>query len=308
MNPIESQQSSQMAGQHDKKIRVSNLKYEAVRKRNKTGSYMIIGLISVFLFSYFVAIVYPLFWMIMSSFKSTNEIFNNSWGLPKHWLFSNYTEAWSQGVSSYFMNSVIITVGTCVLTLLISAACAFGLARFNMKGGKFLLLFVSAGLMFSPQSSLIPLYNLIQKMGIFDTYWALILTITAYRIPLTVLLIRSFFLSIPKELEESAYLDGATTLDVLFRIFLPMSKPIMFTGAILTAYYSWNEFLFSIIFIQSQNLKPITSGLLVFKGALSSNWGVLMAGLVISAVPLIIVFLFMQKYFVRGLAEGSVKG
>jgi raffinose/stachyose/melibiose transport system permease protein len=308
MEPIESHQSSQIAGQNDPKIKVSNLSYATVRKRNKTGAYIIVGLISVLLFSYFVAIVYPLVWMVMSSFKSTNEIFNNSWGLPKHWLFSNYVQAWNQGVSSYFMNSVIITAGTCILTLAVSVSCAYGLARFKIKGGKYLLLFVSAGLMFSPQSSLIPLYNLIQKMGIFDTYWALILTISAYRIPLTVLLIRSFFLSIPKELEESAYLDGATTLDVLFKIFLPMSKPIMFTGLILTAYYSWNEFLFSIIFIQSQNLKPITSGLLVFKGALSSNWGVMMAGLVISALPLIIVFLFMQKYFVRGLAEGSVKG
>lgn len=246
--------------------------------------------------------------MIINSFKTTAAIFNDSWGLPKEWLFSNYTTAWEQGVSSYFMNSLIITGGTCLLTVIVSALCAYGLTRFHIKGGKLLLLFVSAGLMFSPQSSLIPLYELIQKLGIFDTYWALILTFTAYRIPLTVLLIRSFFLSIPKELEESAYLDGANSFKVFTHIFLPMSRPIMFTGVILTAYYAWNEFLFSILFIQTESVKPITSGLLVFKGALSTNWGVLMAGLVISAIPLIAIFLMMQKYFVRGLAEGSVKG
>ena len=276
--------------------------------KSKSGFSIVAGLIFLFLLLYFAAIAYPLFWMVINSFKTTAAIFNDSWGLPKEWLFSNYTTAWEQGVSSYFMNSLIITGGTCLLTVLVSSLCAYGLTRFQIKGGKFLLLFVSAGLMFSPQSSLIPLYELVQKLGIFDTYWALILTFTSYRIPLTVLLIRSFFLSIPKELEESAYLDGANSFKVFTKIFLPMSRPILFTGVILTAYYAWNEFLFSILFIQTEDVKPITSGLLVFKGALSTNWGVLMAGLVISAIPLIVIFLMMQKYFVRGLAEGSVKG
>jgi raffinose/stachyose/melibiose transport system permease protein len=300
MKPVESEVAS------SPEVKLTQLTLKS--KLRRPGTPVVVGLIFVFLLLYFIAIAYPLFWMVINSFKNTADIFNDSWGLPKEWLFSNYATAWQQGVSSYFINSVMITVGTCLLTVLISALCAFGLTRFQIKGGKFLLLFVSTGLMFSPQSSLIPLYELIQQMGIFDTHWALILTFTSYRIPLTVLLIRSFFLSIPKELEESAYLDGATTLDVFGRIFLPMSKPILFTGVILTAYYAWNEFLFSLIFIQTEEVKPITSGLLVFKDALNTNWGVLMAGLVISALPLIVVFMLMQKYFVRGLADGSVKG
>jgi raffinose/stachyose/melibiose transport system permease protein len=304
MKLVESQGDSVSHEPKIEKLAALNLK----STKRKSGFSVVVGLIFIFLLLYFAAIAYPLFWMIINSFKTTAAIFNDSWGLPKEWLFSNYTTAWEQGVSSYFMNSLIITGGTCLLTVLVSALCAYGLTRFQIKGGKFLLLFVSAGLMFSPQSSLIPLYELVQKLGIFDTYWALILTFTAYRIPLTVLLIRSFFLSIPKELEESAYLDGANSFKVFTKIFLPMSRPILFTGVILTAYYAWNEFLFSILFIQTEDVKPITSGLLVFKGALSTNWGVLMAGLVISAIPLIVIFLMMQKYFVRGLAEGSVKG
>jgi raffinose/stachyose/melibiose transport system permease protein len=302
MNLIEPQKDSGVVSPAANSVKVTNV------YRSKPRFPLVAGIIFVFLLLYFIAIAYPLFWMLINSFKNTAAIYNDTWGLPKEWLFSNYKAAWEQGVSSYFVNSLIITIGTCLLTVLISSLCAFGLTRFQMKGGKFLLLFISAGLMFSPQSSLIPLYELIQKLGIFDTYWALILTFTAYRIPLTVLLIRSFFLSIPKELEESAYLDGATSLAVFTRIFMPMSKPILFTGVILTAYYSWNEFLFSMLFIQTEENKPITSGLLVFKDALNTNWGVLLAGLVISAIPLIIVFLAMQKYFVRGLAEGSVKG
>jgi raffinose/stachyose/melibiose transport system permease protein len=304
MKLVESQRDSVRQDGKLKEIAGLNLK----STKSKSSFSIVVGLIFLFLLLYFAAIAYPLFWMVINSFKTTAAIFNDSWGLPKVWLFSNYTTAWEQGVSSYFMNSLIITGGTCLLTVLVSSLCAYGLTRFQIKGGKFLLLFVSAGLMFSPQSSLIPLYELVQKLGIFDTYWALILTFTAYRIPLTVLLIRSFFLSIPKELEESAYLDGANSFKVFTKIFLPMSRPILFTGVILTAYYAWNEFLFSILFIQTEDVKPITSGLLVFKGALSTNWGVLMAGLVISAIPLIVIFLMMQKYFVRGLAEGSVKG
>ncbi|MDQ0200856.1 carbohydrate ABC transporter permease [Neobacillus ginsengisoli] len=306
MKPIESQGDSGLVGSDAKIVKFTTINTKS--KKGKPRFSIVVGIIFLFLLLYLTAIAYPLFWMIINSFKNTAAIFNDTWGLPKQWLFSNYITAWQQGVSSYFVNSLIITIGTCILTVLISSLCAYGLTRFQIKGGKFLLLFVSAGLMFSPQSSLIPLYELIQKMGLLDTYWALILTFTAYRIPLTVLLIRSFFLSIPKELEESAFLDGATSLDVFTRIFLPMSKPILFTGVILTAYYSWNEFLFSIIFIQKEELKPITSGLLVFKDALNTNWGVLMAGLVISALPLIVIFMMMQKYFVRGMAEGSVKG
>ncbi|MGZ4160942.1 MAG: carbohydrate ABC transporter permease [Neobacillus sp.] len=306
MKPIESQGDSGLVSPDAKIVKLANLNLKS--KKEKPGFSIAVGLIFLFLLLYFISIAYPLFWMIVNSFKNTAAIYNDTWGLPKQWLFSNYQAAWEQGVSSYFVNSLIITIGTCILTVLVSSLCAYGLTRFQLKGGKFLLLFVSAGLMFSPQSSLIPLYELIQKMGLFDTYWALILTFTAYRIPLTVLLIRSFFLSIPKELEESAYLDGATSLNVFTKIFLPMSKPILFTGVILTAYYSWNEFLFSMLFIQTEKVKPITSGLLVFKDALNTNWGVLLAGLVISAIPLIVIFIMMQKYFVRGLAEGSVKG
>jgi raffinose/stachyose/melibiose transport system permease protein len=262
----------------------------------------------IVLVGYVVAIAYPLYWMIINSFKNSADIFNHSGSLPKVWLIENYKQAWEQGVSSYFMNSVFITVVTCLITILVSALCAYGLSRFQMRGQKYLLLFVSAGLMFSPQVSLIPLYDLIQTLGLYNTYWALILPYVAYRIPLTVLLIRSYFLSIPKELEESATLDGCSSFGIFFRIFLPISRPILLTAFILTAYFAWNEFLFSLIFIQDDAIKPVTSGLLVFRDALNTNWGVLLAGLTISALPLIVIFIFIQKYFVRGLAEGGVKG
>lgn len=281
--------------------------YEKKSRRSPIALLGII-LIVVLLASYFLAVMYPLFWMVMSSFKVTNEIYASSWSLPTEWMFSNYSKAWTMGVSKYFMNSVLVTVTSVVLTVTFSAFSAYGLSRFSFKGKYVILALLSAGLMFSPQVSLIPLYGLVQDMGIHDTPWSLIFPYVAFRTSMTVLLIRSFFLQVPKELEESAYLEGCSSLGVMLRIFVPLSKPIILTTVMITSYWTWNEFLFATIFIDSDVVKTITVGLLAFRDALYTDWGVLMAGLVISALPLVMLFVFMQKHFVRALGEGGVKG
>lgn len=286
----------------------ATLSVEAVKRKKRRKSYAGLTGVYMMLIAYLVVIAYPLLWMVMSSFKTTDEIFTHSWALPKQWLFENYTAAWNQGISSYFLNSVIVTALTCMITVLVSSLGAYGLSRFEFKFKSTILIICLGGLMLSPQVSLIPLYKMIQSIGLYNTYWALILPYTAYRIPFTILLIRSYFLSIPKELEESAYLDGCTSLGIFVRIFLPMSKPILATATVLTAYHTWNEFMFAIIFIDDNSLKTIPAGLMQFRDALQTDWGVLLAGLTISAVPIVVVFLFLQKYFVRGIANGSVKG
>lgn len=261
-----------------------------------------------FLLVLFIVITYPLLWMVINSFKSTEEIFTNTWSLPSQWRFSNYVTAWNKGISNYFMNSVIVTVITCFFTILVSGLGAYGLTRFNFKWKTAILVLISSGLMFSAQVSLIPLYKLNQALGIQDTYWAIILPYIAYRIPFTVLLIRTFFLSIPKDYEEAASIEGCSSLGILFRIYFPISRPVILTGILMTAYYAWNEIMFSNIFIDSEQLKPITAGLLVFRDVLYTDWGLLMAGVSISSIPMIALFIAIQKQFVRGLAEGGVKG
>ncbi|MGO1098832.1 carbohydrate ABC transporter permease [Priestia megaterium] len=276
-------------------------------KERKKKRYTGVTIVYVGLIIYFIVIAYPLLWMIISSFKSTDEIFTHSWSMPHTWLIENYVTAWKSGISSYFLNSVIVTGASCFLTVLVSALGAYGLSRFEFQGKAFVLIICLGGLMLSPQVSLIPLYSIIQKLGIYNTHLALILPYVAYRIPLTILLIRAYFLSIPKELEEAARLDGCTSFGILFRIFIPMSTPILLTTTILTAYYTWNEFMFAIIFIDDDSLRTIPAGLMQFRDALQTNWGVLLAGLTISAAPIVMLFLFMQKYFIRGIANGSVK-
>ncbi len=255
-----------------------------------------------------VIILYPLFWMFISSFKSYQEIYSNVWAFPTEWKFDNYSLAWSKGISSYFINSVYVTALTIVLTVIIGSMAAFVLSRYKNRWIDAALLFIIGGLMMNPQVALIPLFEILTITNLLDTHWALILTYVAYRLPLTIILIRAFFLTVPKELSESALMDGCTEFGIYWRIYLPISLPIVVTSVILTAYFAWNEFLFATVFINSSELKTIPSGLMVFRDALRTDWGVLLSGMVIATIPMIILLVFLQKYLVRGLAEGSVKG
>lgn len=266
------------------------------------------ALISVILLIYVAVILYPLFWMLMSSLKGYNEIYSNVWDLPQDWLFSNYVTAWQKGISDYFLNSLIVTGTTILLVGVVASLCAYGLSRFHFKGRTFVFILCAGGMMINPQVCLVPLYRLLQGIGVHNTLFALILPYVAFRLTLSVLLLRSYFLGIPKDLEEAARIDGCSAWDVYARIYMPLARPILLTTAMLTAYYAWNEFLFAIIFIDSNKYKTIPSGLMNFRDALQTDWGVLLAGMVISALPMIILLISLQKHLVRGMAEGAIKG
>lgn len=266
------------------------------------------GIVFVVLTSFAVSILYPLFWLYINALRTNQELFLDTWGLPVTWLWINFVKAWDAGVGRYFLNSVIVTSISTILTILISAFAAFPLSRFNFKGRHVILMGIISGLMLTPQGSLISLYKLLQYLGIYNTYFALILPYVAYRIPFVTFLIWSYFISLPKEIEESAYMDGCTDWQVFWQIIMPMSKPIIATAALLASRVFWNEFMFALVFVESEDLKTIPVGLMNLKSNLATDWTVLLAGLAISALPVIIVFLFLQKHFIRGLTIGGVKG
>lgn len=287
-------------------------KHERTPKRSNTlpGNKMtpLMAVITVLLFIYFILVAYPLFWMICNSLKTYMEIYKDIWALPSDPQWGNYALAWERGISKYFLNSVLVTGSTIVGAILVSALAAYSLSRFRFKGNQLIFILCMGGMMLSPQVTLIPLYKIIQGLRIHNTYLALIIPYTAYRIPLIVMLIRSHFLSIPKEIEESAALDGCSSFEIFYKIFLPMSKPILLTCTILIAYYAWNEFLYAIIFIDSDKFRTIPAGLMNLRDALQTDWGVLLSGMTISALPLVVLFLLMQKQFIRGMTAGAVKG
>ena len=282
------------------------MKTKAGKKRRIIGFGEIIWMIILIILA--ILIVYPLFWILISSFKDYQGIYGDVWGLPKEWLFQNYVEAWNKGISQYFVNSLIVTIATVIGVVLISSFAAFGACQLKGKIGAIIFLLCMCGLLLSPQVCLLPLFMLLKTLGLKNTYWAMILPYIAFRLPLSIMLIRSFFVGISKELEEAATIDGASLFKIYRNIYLPLSKPIISTVIIMTAYYAWNEFVFATIFIDDSSLRTIPIGLMTFRDGLMTEWGVVLAGMVIACLPIMILFLLMQKNFIRGMAAGSVKG
>lgn len=277
-----------------------------VKKRRVYGPGEILWLAILFLLA--ALILYPLFWILMSSFKDYNGIYGDVWGLPDIWHVENYMTAWNRGISQYFLNSLIVTICTLAGVVFASTFSAFGICQMKGRLGNFVFLFCLCGLLLSPQVCLLPLFMLLKSLKLKNTLFAMILPYIAFRLPVSIMLIRSFFVGISRELEEAATIDGATLMQIYGHIYLPLSKPIISTVIIMTAYYAWNEFVFATIFVDSSKLRTIPVGLMVFRDGLMTEWGVVLAGMVISCLPIIVLFLLRQKSFVRGMTAGAVKG
>jgi raffinose/stachyose/melibiose transport system permease protein len=254
-----------------------------------------------------LVIVYPLIWMVLAGFKSGVELFGDAWGLPGELRFENYVKAWDQGVVRFLLNSVIVTAASIVGVVLISAWAAYGLSRLRLRYATPALFFILGGMMLAPAVALIPLFRLLQSLGIYDTYLAMILPYIAFRIPITVFLIRAYLVTLPRELEDAAVVDGASHNQIFWRIIVPLSRPVLVSAGLLQALFAWNEFPFALVFINDPGLKTLPVGLLDMQERLTTDWPVLLAALTIASVPMVLVFLAGQRHFIRGLGEGYGK-
>lgn len=252
--------------------------------------------------------LYPLIWVATNSFKTDIQLFEHSWSLPKEWRWENYVRAWKFGVAKYILNSVFVTVCAVLINVSVSLMAAFALSRFHFKGKNFFLYFILGGLMLAPEVSLIPLFRILTSLKIYNTYLAMILPNVAFGIPFTTFLVRSYMLGLPRDYEEAAFIDGASALKVFWYVVIPLCRPIIASAMLLDAMRVWNEFMFALTFVINDNLKTLPLGLMSFAGALREQWTVVMAGIVISSIPLIALYLLTQKQFIRGLAAGGIKG
>ncbi len=266
------------------------------------------SIIIFFLIVLTLLVLYPMYWVVISSLKTNSEFLSSPLAFPSELQFENYIQAWQQGFSRYFFNSILINIVSVVLTVSVGAACAYGLARFKFKGRNIIFYTILAGLLLSPQVAVLPLYKLLVRINLYNTYWALILPYVGFRLPFAIFLMRSYFLSIPREIEESAYIDGCNSFTTFIKIVLPISKPIIASAAIVTSRFFWNEFLFALIFIEDSAKYTIPIGLSHFRNTLTTNYTGMLAGITIAALPMVILFLVMQKQFIKGLTAGSVKG
>ncbi|CAM3959030.1 carbohydrate ABC transporter permease [Mesobacillus thioparans] len=273
---------------------------------NKIGFgflYLILGLFAVIQ-------IYPLVWLLFFSLKTNQEVFGMSpFSLPQDPQWGNYTKAWTSGnIGVYFFNSVWITVLSVSLTIILASLVTFAVTRMSWKlSGLVLGLFLVA-YMIPLHSTLIPLFNMYNSAGLINSPVSIVLSYTAFNLPLTIMILLGFYRTFPREIEEAAVMDGCSVHRIFFQITLPMTVPVLSTTAIINMIYNWNEFVFVNTFISSDNWKTLTVGINNFVGQYLTDWGAIGATLVISIVPILLAFLFLSDKIVEGMAAGSVKG
>jgi len=252
----------------------------------------------------------PVYGSLVTSFKSVEDIMvGGFWKFPRHFTFEGYIEAWKmQNLGKYLINSIIITFPSVVGSIFLASLAAYPLSRIRFKGEKFIFILFVAGLFLPPQIHLIPLFKLANMLGIFDTYLVLILTHIAFGQPICVFILRNFFISLPHEIEEAAKIDGCNDFSIYWRIILPLAKPALAVLVILQFTWIWNEFLWGLVLTQTEQARPLTLGLYNLQGMFTVEWNVQTAGANIATIPTIIVFLAFQRYFIKGITLGAVKG
>jgi raffinose/stachyose/melibiose transport system permease protein len=257
-----------------------------------------------------VVVLYPLLWMLLSSFKTNAEFsLEPFWSLPSALHWQNYVDAWTSGMSTYFLNSVLAVFPSLALILLISVAAGFALEVMLWRGRNTILLIFLAGIMVPLQMVLLPLFTIYFQAGLIDTRWALILTYTAFGLPLSVFLMAGFFKAVPRAVIEAAVLDGANIYQIFYRVALPMVANGLVTIALVQFFFLWNDLLFSLTFISSDSNRTIQTGLLNFTGEHGSvDWGPTFAAISLAVIPTLLLYVVLNQKVIKGLTAGSVKG
>ncbi|WP_416148762.1 carbohydrate ABC transporter permease [Salipaludibacillus sp. HK11] len=264
--------------------------------------YLCLGLVALFQ-------IFPIVWLFLFSLKDNREIFAGSpFALPSEIRWQNYLTVWDGGIGLYFFNSVWITGLSIVLTILLASFATFAITRMHWKLSGLVLGLFMVGLMIPIHSALIPLFSMFLSVGLIDNPLAIVITYTAYNLPITMMILLGFYYTLPREIEEAAIIDGCSIHRMFFKIILPMTVPVMSTTAIINMIYNWNEFVFVNTFISSDKYRTLTVGINNFVGQYMTDWGAIGATLIISVVPILIAFFFFSNKVVEGISSSAVKG
>jgi raffinose/stachyose/melibiose transport system permease protein len=254
--------------------------------------------------------VVPLIWLLLSSLKADAEFSSRPmWALPLGLHWQNYTYAWTTGMGTYFRNSVLAVFPALALIIIFSVAAGFALEVMRWRGRSLILLMFLAGIMVPLQMVLLPLFTIYFKINLINTLWALIITYTAFGLPLSVFLMAGYYKAVPKELFDAAAIDGADIYQAFWKIGLPMMRNAIVTIALVQFFFLWNDLLFSLTFISSDNLRTIQTGLLNFVGQYGQvQWGPTFAAVCMAVFPTLAVYLMLNQRVMKGLTAGSLKG
>ncbi len=254
--------------------------------------------------------LFPFWWMAISSVKTLRELYT----IPPIWwpdtpTWDNYRLVlFESNIPQYFLNSLVISLGSTFLALILAIFASYGFARFNFRGKPALQSFILVGQLLPTAAIIVPLFVTLQVLGLVNTYWGLILVYMIITLPLSVWMLTSYFRAIPVELEEAAIIDGASRLGCLFRITLPLSLPGLVSVVVYAFVTAWNEFIFALCFATDSTVKTLPIGLAEFSTEFNTDWGAVMAASLVMTLPIAILFLSMQRLFVGGLTAGATKG
>jgi raffinose/stachyose/melibiose transport system permease protein len=250
----------------------------------------------------------PFYLLIVNTFKTMPQITSSPVSLPATFSFDAYARAWNEAnLRSYYKNSLIISAISVTLSVSISSLAAYAFSRLRFPGRQPIFFFLLAGVMLPLQIALVPLYRLLNNMGLLSTYQGMIALYVAFTVPFGVFVLTGFYRSIPVEIEEAALIDGCGWFQSYWRIVMPLAAPGLVTMVILEFIWFWNEYLVALTMIQKEAVRTVMLGVMVMANTFQLDFSLLTAGIVIAVVPPILVYIFFQKYLIRGLTAGAIK-
>ena len=253
--------------------------------------------------------IYPIVWMFFGSMKDKAEFYTNIWGLPKQIHLDNYIAAWKNAdLGRRFINSLIVTLGSMCIMIPVTSCAAYAVARLNFKGKNLIYMYLLLGIMIPAGVLGIPTFTVAMKMGLLNSHFGLMLIYAAQNIAMGMFIMRGFFISLPRELEEAAMIDGCSRFGCFVRIIVPRARAGVATQVIFNGLTIWNDYFMANIMITKDELRTLPLSIANFVGKHSTNYPELFAMLTMATIPVIIVFVLSQKSFIEGVAAGAVKG
>ncbi|WP_368497608.1 carbohydrate ABC transporter permease [Herbiconiux sp. A18JL235] len=252
--------------------------------------------------------IYPLLIMVITAFKPNLEVLTNPTGLPQTWTFDNFVTSWVEAdFTNLFLNSILLTVTSMVAATFIAALASYAIVRRVSRLGSVAYLLIAAGIFLPLQLALVPQFRVIRDLGLINNYLGVILVYIAGAIPFGVFLMAAFMRQIPKEIVEAAVVDGAGYFTLFRTIYLPLARPAIATFWVLQGVGIWNDYLVPQLLLTDPTKRTLTTGVLYFKAQYLADWGNIMAAVLIMSLPILLIFIFAQRYFVSGLYAGAVK-
>lgn len=251
----------------------------------------------------------PIVYLVLASFKSIPDFFDRPYGLPQHWEWQNYVRAWNEAnVSVTLTNSFIVTSAAVLLSTFLASLASYGLSQRDKVLTTALYVLFASGMLIPVQMTMLPLFILLRQLGLFGTLFSLIFPYTALGLPLAILILVPFFATLPSDLAAAARIDGATEWQVFWRVMLPLVRPALASVVILNGVWMWNEFFIPLIIAIKPATQTLPVGIMSFVGVYSTEWGLVFASVVISALPVMIAYMLLTRQFVAGISAGAIKG